>query len=164
MLRGGFRMVGLADQSRRVLRHLRMLGDRRRLQSAVRMVDTSSLERLRDVNFVADAIRRAGLVCDERSLYGADNHFMNSGPFGLWQIPAQLARCLIELSKYQIGSMIEIGTWSGWTVTFMGAFLRRFNPWLRILTVDTSECWNLSRRLVIPMRVHRGTSRRFECA
>lgn len=132
-----------------------------KLRAAVWALRAASIGDLKDAEFIARAIRRAGLVCDPRNLYGADNRFMNSGPFGLWQIPAQLAHCLVELSRYHIATLIEIGTWSGWTVTFMGAYLRRFNPALQITTVDTGNCWGLARRPLIPMRVHQGTSADF---
>lgn len=132
-----------------------------KLRAAVRTLHTAPQSDLSDVEFIARTIRRAGLVRDPRSLYGVDNRFMNSGPFGLWQIPTQLAPCLIELSRYKIATMIEIGTWSGWTVNFMGAYLRRFNPALQITTVDTGNCWGLARRPAIPMRVHQGTSADF---
>lgn len=129
-----------------------------KLRSAVRALESAPLELLYDAGFVAAEIRHAGLVHDPRNPYGADNRFMNSGPFGLWQIPSQLARCLVELSGYDLHGFIEIGTWSGWTVSFMAAYLRRFNPWLQVITVDTGDSWGLALRPAVPMHVCRGTS------
>lgn len=129
-----------------------------RLRGAVETLQRASIRSLRDIGFVADIIRHAGLAFDARGLYGRDNRFMNQGPFGLWQIPSQLAACLVELSQYEIASMVEIGTWSGWTVTIMAAYLRCFQPQLHVTTVDLGHCWDLRNRVISPMVVHIGTS------
>ncbi len=155
------RMCEDHEWMRRPLNRLRMRLGWAKLNAVVRMLNTSKSDDLRDVAYVAQLICRAGVVFDERALYGVDNRFMTSGPFGLWQIPTQLARCLVELSRYEIGSFIEIGTWLGWTVTFVSAYLRRFNPWLAATTVDVGDCRAFFRNLLIPMRVHQGTSEDF---
>jgi len=133
------------------------------LFDALDKINCASEADLRDANRLADIIRSAGLSFDERRLYGADNAFMNNSIEGVWQIPTQLAPCLIALSYYSISSVIEIGTWSGWTTSLLGGYLFRFNPNIRILTIDLANgfvAYQLVRKR-LPIQFHRGTSADF---
>lgn len=123
-----------------------------KLQSAVKRICLAPRKHLKSIEFKAACIRCVGWSMTRDTLW-CGYRFMNSGPFGLWQILIQLARCVVELSNYNIGSMIEIGKWSGWAITFLGAYLRRFNPELHITTVDIRNCWGSAQRLTIPLRV-----------
>ncbi|HTF24757.1 MAG TPA: class I SAM-dependent methyltransferase [Candidatus Limnocylindria bacterium] len=96
---------------------------------------------LRDADFLAEQIRFAGLTVDKRLYYsyGSECKYFNAGNCGLWQLPIQLAQCLVQLSKYKIREVIEIGTGSGWTTSFMAAYLLRFNRDLRVTSVDIED-------------------------
>lgn len=122
------------------------------------------ISRLLDETFVANEIRDVGLVFDSRTPYGADNVYMGRAADGLWQMPMQLARCLVELSNYDIKSIIEIGTWSGWTISFVTAYLLRFNPLLHSSTVDTGAGFGLVDAVArsLPIQFHVGTAARFK--
>lgn len=138
--------------------------DTARLMAVIRALVYDSLCDLRDPHFVANRIRAAGLVFDERMLYGADNQYMNFSRAGLWQIPMQLARCLVHLSKYHISKIIEVGTWSGWTISFMTAYLLRFNSNLEVVTVDVADEFGFGSSPMtqsLPIVFHKGTSADF---
>ena len=134
-----------------------------RLLAAIGNLGCASMSELTDPEYVAVQVRLAGLVGDDRFLYGSDNQFMNTGGEGLWQIPMQLARCLVKLSPYEISSAIEIGTWTGWTTAFVAAYLARLNSYFHMTTVDVHdhfECYPVLRG-VVPIIFHVGTSADF---
>jgi hypothetical protein len=110
-----------------------------RLVLCVERLRTCPIKALLDPVYVADCIRFAGLVNDSRNLYGADNIYMSSDEQGLWQLPTQLAPCLIDLAHKNIESILEVGTWSGWTISFITAYLLRFNPNLHAVTIDIGD-------------------------
>ena len=105
---------------------------------------------LRDRDFLVSMIRAAG-VAD----FGPYDPFAEKDGF-LLQDPLQFADALILLSRYKIDSFVEIGTWNGKTVCFMTAFLRRFNPNLRAVSVDPQGGFRESYGLPVEYRV--GTS------
>lgn len=109
-----------------------------RLLHVIRNIREASVHDLQDIDFVANQIRHAGLIFDRRRLYGDDNQYMNAGDAGLWQLPAQLARFLIFLSQYRLDAVLECGTGSGWTTALMTSYLVKFNPELRVTTVDVA--------------------------
>jgi hypothetical protein len=119
-----------------------------RLLRVLQAIQVATQEQLKDADYLTSLIRNAGLQFDPRSPYGRDNCHMNSGErragllvidSGLWQMPGQLAKCLVYLSRYSIASMIEIGTGSGWTTSFIAAYLARFNSHFRVVTIDAGD-------------------------
>lgn len=106
------------------------------LIKGLHLLADTDLASLRDHQKVADIIRTIGLSFDPRSPYGDDNAYMNTTRWGLWQCPEQLAPFLVELSYHGISSWCEIGTFKGWTTTFITAYLRRFVPKLQSVTID----------------------------
>lgn len=119
-----------------IIHRIRRTLHSRKLFLGIQTIAMAPIDELRDPSKVAMLIRSVGLHFDLRGSYGSDNAFMNWKGEGLWQIPAQLAGCLVELSKHKIHSFIEIGTSKGWTSTFITAYLLRFNPDLKTVTVD----------------------------
>jgi hypothetical protein len=85
---------------------------------------------------------------------------MNAGNEGLWQIPTQLASTLTYISKFKIMSVVEIGTWTGWTISLIGAYLHRFNPGLQVTTVDIGYGFYLHEKVAerFALRLVLGTS------
>jgi hypothetical protein len=106
------------------------------LLQVVRLIHELPQKKLRQQDVVADLIRQAGLSYDPRGIYGEDNSYMNESRFGLWQQPQQLAAALCWLSQFRIQRALEIGTFKGWTTTVLGSYLRRFNPELKLITID----------------------------
>jgi hypothetical protein len=127
-----------------------------RLLEAIDRIASASDSDLKRPEFVADCVRHAGLILDRRFLYGSDNRYANTEKVGLWQMPMQLARCLVQLSHYEIASVMDVGTATGWTASIVAAYLSRFNPDLHVVTLDVSdgfECYPAVRqRLPIEFR------------
>lgn len=104
---------------------------------------TQPLERLRDPKFVADMVREVGLHQDPKAeaLFGKHNiPYMRVD--GMLQIPEQLADALIYLSDKEIIQYLEIGTFNGLTTAFITAYLTRFQPQFRCMTVDLTRKYN----------------------
>jgi hypothetical protein len=125
------------------LKHAWQLYNVRKLFRGIRQIQSATLDQLRDTAFMVEVIRSIGLKYDERDAYGREVTHMNTKADGLWQIPQQIAGCLICLSSYRIESFLEIGTSVGWTSSVMSAYLRRFNPNLRAVTVDPAPSFRL---------------------
>jgi Methyltransferase domain len=113
------------------------------LERTVAWLASATEQELRDEAVLADQIGRTGLFHETRpspddpskTLYGDDARYMLPGDMaygpddtrlGLWQTPTQLARFLIHASGRCIRLYLDIGTLSGWTVTVVVAYLRRF--------------------------------------
>lgn len=137
---------------------LRQLKSVSKLLRGVTAIRTASLEELRTADGVAEIIRRVGLKYDTRDVYGADAAYMNFKAPGLWQIPGQLAPCLVALSACPIRSFLEIGTSVGWTSTVITAYLARFNPELTATTVDIARFfrWHPLVRARVPLAYEHG--------
>jgi len=93
-------------------------------------------EELRNVDSVVDIIRGIGLRHDTRGVYGSESAYMNRTNNGLWQIPQQLAKAMIALSRQEIITFLEVGTHTGYTSSVLIAYLHRFNPKLKAMTID----------------------------
>jgi hypothetical protein len=76
------------------------------------------------------------------------------------QLPPQLAACLVDLSEYPIHSYCEIGTFNGVATCFVVAYLQRFNPAMRAVTVDIERQFTASVSVaeLLPLSYHLGTS------
>ena len=119
-------------------RQLRMCN--RKLELVIDKMLQADLSQLCQVDYIENLIRRIGLVHDTRNIYGDDEQYMNPISRGLWQIPRQLAEFAVFLSQHRIQSFIEIGTFTGYTFTFLMGYLTRFNPGLKGITVDIYDC------------------------
>lgn len=118
------------------------------------------IDKLKNKQLVADLIRDYGLHDDPcvRPLYGTKNlpYLVNDG---MLQIPEQLAGALIWLSDKPISQYTEIGTFNGRGTLFISAYLSRFNPEIKTLTIDIKRELHHS----YPLRIvsHLGTSNDF---
>lgn len=110
------------------------------MQALVDQVDwllSAPLEHLEDYDLLLEHLCAVGLFYDDRkspddpskSIYGDDVQYMlpNDKTYhGMWQTPSQLARTLLMLKDLGIRTYLDIGTFSGWTVSVMTAFLMRY--------------------------------------
>ncbi|NBU16992.1 MAG: class I SAM-dependent methyltransferase [Actinobacteria bacterium] len=133
-----------------------------RMHGVILALKNHTHEALRDARVVADLIRQAGLYHDDRMPYGSDNAHMHPRPNkGLWQVPEQLAGCLTWLSTQNVATFLEIGPCSGWTTTFIAAYLGRFGlqrldtieyeGYAHLLDQDMVTLWHLES---LPVHVH----------
>jgi len=121
-----------------------------RLVGALHSIETATLEKLKDIHYVADLIRQVGLVEDFRPLYGNESvnqlHVYGNrtlaegvGSAGMYQLPLQMACALVHLSDLNITTFLEVGIYTGWTGVFMTAYLSRFQPDFRSTGVDIAD-------------------------
>lgn len=111
----------------------------KRLVRALREIKGSTLQDLRRADHLEPIVGRAGLVHDRRDLYGADERYMNPVKRGLWQIPRQFSEFLIWTSDHRIRSVLDVGTYVGYTFAVMMTYLSRFNPDIVGTTVDRGD-------------------------
>jgi hypothetical protein len=101
----------------------------------VRWAADAPLDALSDEATLADRMGRVGLCFEDRrsqhdashNMYGDDVRYMlPRGPGGMWQTPLQLAKYVQLLSTCRVRTYLDIGTYTGWTVTVVAAVLARF--------------------------------------
>lgn len=111
----------------------------RRLAAALDRILAASPEELQDVDRLTRLVGAAGLAHDPRGLYGADEVYCNRIPRGLWQIPRQVARFLVFLSRRDVRTVLEIGTFTGYTFAVVMTYLSRFYSGAVGVTVDIAD-------------------------
>lgn len=111
----------------------------RRLATALDRILAASPEELQDVDRLTRLVGAAGLAHDPRGLYGTDEVYCNRIPRGLYQIPRQLARFLVFLSRRDVRTVLEIGTYTGHTFAVVMTYLSRFHPGAVGVTVDIAD-------------------------
>jgi hypothetical protein len=96
----------------------------------IQLILDSSQQELRFVPYVESLIKEFGLYRDERNIYGEPYNswqLSKKEDGGLWQQPRQLAEALVWLSYKNIKSYFDIGTFNGYTFTFINAYLSCFD-------------------------------------
>lgn len=132
---------------RKVANTIRRYLNFQKLIRGIDLIREAPMDELRNPDFMAAAVRGVGLQYDLRGSYGTDNAFMNYKADGLWQNPVQFANCLILLADQGITSFLEVGTSRGWTASFMTAYLLRFEPGLKSVTVDLNRRFDFFPRI-----------------
>jgi len=131
-----------------------------KLVRGIKRILAAPEKNLVDPAWVLDVIRRIGLRYDRRGIYGSDAKYMNFLGPGLWQIPEQFAGALVKLGAMRPANLLEIGTCDGWTCSVMTAYLLRFYPGFRALTVDPINqfpAWKRVQKL-LPVEFRQATS------
>jgi len=109
----------------------------------IETLQKSEIEKLQDRSFLLSLIREYGIHNDSRisHMYGKENipYLVQNG---MLQIPEQIADALLYLSGKEIHQYLEIGTHNGKTTAFIVAYLTRFNPELKALTIDIHRRWS----------------------
>jgi len=92
---------------------------------------------LLDEDWLTSQIAHIGLYPDDRNdlVYGDDHVFQKNE--GLWQIPRQLAQYLIYVNKPR--TLLDIGTFQGYTITVLCVYFMCFVPDLTIDTIDVNH-------------------------
>lgn len=137
-------MSAMRDRLRRLWR----LWQGRKLKRCVAQITSAAKESLVDAGWVELVLCRAGLKYlppPHGAHYGADRRWMNFHADGLFQIPRQLARMMVLVAEQRPASLIEIGTNNGWTACVLTAYLRRFVPSFRAVTLDVKDYFTLRR-------------------
>jgi hypothetical protein len=135
----GFKTMGLINILRRAKLYLVEIPARMRLLRGIRQLLELPDELLRDEETLMKIIREIGLCYDDRDVYGDESPYMNASGNGLYQLPKQLVKAMIELSRHKIDSFLEVGTYTGYTSSLLTAYLYRFNPELKATTIDPNH-------------------------
>jgi hypothetical protein len=111
--------------------------------AVVNLLRHLDLRSLRNPEVVINLIRAFGISKWEKPYCGEDYIFINEriDQAGLYQTPAQLAEALIILSYDSINTYCEIGVFQGGGLLFISEYLRRFNPNLTSVGIDTRPDW-----------------------
>jgi hypothetical protein len=119
------------------------------LKQGLALLEGASLEELRSESFLIGVLRTVGLSQDSVRNQGGNEQWQvagtaKEGPVlgGINQTPEQYAPALIELSKQQIKTVVDVGSWSGWNAAFLCVYLRRFEPSVKITSIDRQASWN----------------------
>lgn len=108
-----------------------------RLEAAAAALDAAPPDRLADPAWLATAVAAAGLFWDRRAIYGRWEHrTAPPGEPGLWQHPEEFARFLVRAAARRPRRVLELGTFHGFSGVLMGAYLRRFDPALELVSAD----------------------------
>ena len=93
---------------------------------------------LKDPDVLVAVIREVGLAPNPQRSYGPDDLYGRDSD-GLLQIPREFAQLLVLLSDYPIGTVLDIGTFNGWSTALLTAYLFRWNPCLRVISIDPEQ-------------------------
>ncbi len=142
------------------LRRFAQIAYTRKLMAGLRRIQAASEEELTNSEWVATLIRDVGLRYDRRGIYGSDARFMNFLGPGLWQIPDQFSQALVRLGQLRPASLLEIGTCDGWTFSVMAAYLGRFDPAFRAVSIDPLDQFFARKRVeeLLPITFRQATS------
>ncbi len=110
-----------------------------RLRDACARCDTATTDELRSEAWLTDLLRQVGLTKDDVRNQGNEQWQIDDTELGgINQTPEQYSPALVELSKQGIKTITDVGTWSGWNVAFLVAYLRRFEPTCSAVSIDRS--------------------------
>jgi hypothetical protein len=123
--------------------------DFQRLIAAVRRIQSASVEELGTLDWLVTLIREVGLVPipEAERTYRDDAEFMNSSSQGVIQIPREFGRYLQLLGELHPANYLEVGTFNGATASLAAAYLRRFDPGFRAVTIDVHPHFLFSREI-----------------
>ena len=114
------------------MRNLDKLSDAVRLMTQKATVPSS--------NELCGVICRAGLYSDGREVYGAFNQYMGrkEDP-GVWQHPYELASFMHLCLRLGVESIVEVGSFFGFTSVLLSEFLFTYGSLKRYTTVDLHD-------------------------
>jgi hypothetical protein len=131
-----------------------------RLMEAIRQAQAAPLEKLRDLEWIHQWICSIGVanLDPAEETYANQVHLMNASFQGVSQYPLEFARWLHFLGDQRIRSYFEIGCFNGATACLATAYLRRFEPAFRCITIDLWPWYIFEDEIaaVLPVEYHLG--------
>lgn len=112
----------------------------RKLEVAIRLIDSLSGSQLKNVELLASIVRLTGLspYAADRELYADDTIYMCADE-GICQNPDEIAQFLYSLKDISINTYLEVGTGHGWTVTIVHEILKKWNPNITSYALDIRD-------------------------
>lgn len=108
----------------------------KRLLGAIEMINQSSIDSLKNPNYVKDIIRFAGLYGNDFKTYDIESAYGCNDGLGVWQEPTQSAKFLTYASSFKPKSLIEVGSHNGCWAALMTAYFMRFNKDFQAVSID----------------------------
>ncbi len=114
-----------------------------RVLAAMDRLRGASMAELRDLDWLHEVVCSVGVSMLDplEETYLEYVPLVNGTHQGITQWPREFARWLHLLGEQEIGSYLEIGAFNGNTACLAAAYLHRFNPALRALTIDLFPCF-----------------------
>jgi len=110
------------------------------LTTAVETLQTASIEQLSDALWLERLVRSVGLTWDPLRNEGNEEWQIEDNELGgINQTPEQFVPALLLLKNRRINNIIDVGTWNGWTISFIVSYLLRFNENVSAVTIDRSS-------------------------
>lgn len=109
-----------------------------RLLEAIRLAGEAPLATMRELDWIEQYVSLPGLtpLHPAEEIYQDQAHLMNASHQGMTQYPREFARWLRLLADRPLKTYLEIGCFTGHTACLAAAYLRRFHPEIRIITID----------------------------
>lgn len=105
----------------------------------IRKLLASSDEQIRSREFVLSCLLQFGISYNDWPLLSRYTNYINSSLFGVLQIPTEFTDFILEISKHEISTAIEVGVFRGGSSYFIAAVLQRINPNVRYTMVDIED-------------------------
>lgn len=112
--------------------------------SKIELIKQESQENLSNIDFLEkDLLLKLGLNNERNFQFPEElDQFYGRGLF-YWQYPKQFSKYLVQLSKFNIESYLEIGVRHGGTFIITVEYLQRFNDFKKALGIDICEARSL---------------------
>ena len=112
--------------------------DFQRVLGAIAKVRSASEDELRSLSWLIAVLREVGLVpIPEAGLtYEGEEEWINASQQGLIQLPREFARWLLIAAEQRPATYLEVGCFNGAAASITAAYLHRFNPNFRAITID----------------------------
>jgi hypothetical protein len=112
--------------------------DFRRVISAIERIGAADEADLLDLGWLHETVCSVGLsyLSPPEEIYSDMAHLVNGSHQGITQYPLEFARWLRLLAGLEISSYLEVGCYNGGTACLAAAYLRRFHPGFRAVTID----------------------------
>jgi hypothetical protein len=106
-----------------------------KLQWAIEEILTASFDALRDPEFLTQLLRETGLFPKLQGWQGTEGLCVTDYR-GLLQLPREFAHFLAFTTSHPIRTVLDIGTFNGWSTCLMTAYLYRWNPSVHVISLD----------------------------
>jgi hypothetical protein len=115
---------------------------------AIGRIGNAAVEELLDIDWLHGTVCSVGLgFLTPPDVYADKSDLVNGSHQGIVQYPLEFARWLRLLADCGIATYLEVGCHNGGTACLAAAYLRRFNPDFRAVTIDLFP-WFLFHSLV----------------
>lgn len=112
--------------------------DFQRVLDGIESIKRASHDQLQSLPWLLQVIRGVGVVPipEAEITYEGEEDWLNASQQGLIQLPREFAKYLLVLAVHRPETYLEIGCFNGAAACLATAYLHRFNPELKAVTVD----------------------------